>query len=261
MLSYGHYLDKIGTLGTSIKYVNYGKFQRTAVNGVNEGEFSPFEMVIGASLGRQLNPRIAIGGGLNFVYSQLESYNAFGAAIDLAGTYINSKENLLVTVRAKNAGLAFDRYVKDGERAILPAEIQAGLSYRLEHAPFRFSILGHSLNQWDLTYTDPSIGPTIDPLTGDTTFVKVPGFLEKLGRHFTYQVEVLVTKNIHFRTAFDYQRRKEMQLISRPGAAGLSFGIGLYFKKFSIDYGFMIYSRAGFNNVFTLTTHLSEWRK
>jgi hypothetical protein len=261
MLSYGMDLNKLGTIGTYIKYVNYGKFQRTAVNGTDEGTFSPFEMVIGGALGKQLNPRISIGGSVNFIYSQLETYNAFGAYIDMAGTYQNKDENLVVTVRAKNAGVAFNRYVKDGNRAPLPAELQAGISYKLEHAPFRFSILAHNLNRWDLTYLDPTLGPTIDPLTGDTNFVKTPGFLEKFGRHFTYQVELLISKNIHFRTAFDYHRRKEMQLISRPGAAGLSFGLGLYFKKFSLDYGFAIYSRAGFHNVITLSTNLSEWRK
>ncbi len=98
-------------------------------------------------------------------------------------------------------------------------------------------------------------------LTGDTIPVPVAGFGEKLARHFTGQVEVLASKNIHLRAGFDYHRRQEMKLESRPGIAGFSFGLGLYFKRFSVDYGFSVYSRAGFNNMLTITSHLNNWRK
>lgn len=261
MVSYGYNLEKIGMFGSYIRYVNYGKFTRTAINGVEEGHFNPIEMIIGTAYGRQINPRISVGASLNFVYSQLESYNAFGAFIDLSGTYQSEDELFLVTAKAKNIGTAFDRYYEEGTRAPLPADFQLGASYKLEHAPFRISVLAHHLNRWDLTYVDPSIGPTIDPLSGDTIDVQLPSFMEKLGRHLTFQVEALLGKHVQLRAAFDYQRRKEMQLASRPGAAGLSFGAGLKFRKFSLDYGFVIYSRAGYNHLITLSSKLSEWRK
>ncbi|TNE72351.1 MAG: type IX secretion system protein PorQ [Bacteroidetes bacterium] len=261
MVSYGYNIKNVGMFGSYIKYVNYGKFKRTAINGTAEGEFNPFEMVIGTAYSKQLNPRISVGSSFNLIYSQIESYNAFGAYADLSGTYTSEKEDLTVTAKAKNIGIAFDRYYKEGSRAPLPADLQLGLSYKLEHAPFRFSLLAHDLNRWDLTYKDPNTGPTIDPLTGDTTNLNQPGFLEKLARHFTVQTELLIGKHIHLRTAFDFQRRKELQLESRPGAAGLSFGIGLYFRKFSLDYGYVIYSKAGYGHLFTLSTPLGEWRK
>jgi hypothetical protein len=108
---------------------------------------------------------------------------------------------------------------------------------------------------------DPTLKPTIDPLTGDTIPVKYAGFGEKLARHFSYSVEILISKNIHIRGGFDYQRRQEMKLIQRPGIAGFTFGVGLYFKKFTIDYGFSVFSRAGFNNMLTFSTNLSLWKK
>jgi hypothetical protein len=52
-----------------------------------------------------------------------------------------------------------------------------------------------------------------------------------------------------------------MKLEQRPGMAGFTFGVGFYFKKISIDYGFSIFSRAGFNNMLTISTNLSKWRK
>jgi hypothetical protein len=261
MANYGFGLKDIGTMSTYIKYVSYGKIQRTSINGTNEGTFSPFEMVAGAGLGRELNERISVGANFNFMYSQLEGYSSVGAGIDLAGTFYNEDKEFLVTALVKNAGVQFNSYTGNSERAPLPTEFQLATSYKLPHAPFRISILAHHLNRWDITYNDPTLQPTVDPLSGDTIPVPKAGFLEKFGRHFTYQLETIVSKNIHVRMGFDYHRRKELALESRPGAAGMSFGVGLYFKKFSLDYGFVIYSRAGFNNMLTLSTNLSEWRK
>jgi len=261
MVNYGFNLKEVATLSTYIKYVSYGTFQRTAVNGTNEGTFSPFEMVMGSGIGRELNPRISIGANLNLIYSQLESYSSFGAGIDLAGTFHNEEKEFLVTALVKNAGIQFNSYSGNGNKAPLPTEFQMAVGYKLPHAPFRISLLAHHLNKWDITYNDPTLAPTIDPLSGDTIPVPKAGFIEKFGRHFTYQLETIVSKNIHFRLGFDYHRRKELALDQRPGVAGLSCGLGLYFRKFSLDYGFVIYSRAGYNNMLTLSTNLSEWRK
>lgn len=261
MAAYGYDVAKLGTLVSYIKYVSYGTFKRTAVNGIEEGTFSPFDMVLGTGLGRQLNPRISVGASLNFIYSNLEAYQSFGAAVDLAGTYHNADKQFLITALFKNVGVQFNPYHEFGERAPLPAELQLATSYKLPHAPFRISILAHHLNTWDLTYRDPNLKPEVDPLTGDTIPVETAGFFEKLGRHFSYQLETIITKNIHVRAGFDYQRRKEMRLEQRPGIAGFSFGLGLYFNKFSIDYGFMYYSAAGFNQMLTLSSDFSKWRK
>ncbi|MBB77924.1 MAG: hypothetical protein CL844_02850 [Crocinitomicaceae bacterium] len=259
-LGYGYNIKNIGTLVSYIKYVNYGKLIRTDINGVSDGTFSPFEMIIGTSFGKELNPRISIGGSVNFLYSQLEIYNSFGASIDFSGTYHNNDKNMLITILAKNIGYQFDPFVS-GNRFPLPLEIQAAVSYKVKYAPFRFTLLGHNLNKWDISYNDPNIQPTIDQLTGDTIPIPKISFFEKLGRHFSYQLEVFVSKNIDLRIGFDYHRRKELALESRPGLSGFSFGLGLNFDKFSLDYGFMIYSRSGFNNLITLSTQLDKWRK
>ena len=108
---------------------------------------------------------------------------------------------------------------------------------------------------------DPNAVPTIDALTGDTIPVSRAGFLEKFANHFTYQVEILISKNIELRAGFDYHKRKELALEKRSGVSGFSFGAGLLFNKFRLDYGFVVYSRAGFNNMLTLSSNLSTWRK
>lgn len=260
MFNYGFGLKDHGTMVGYIKYVNYGKFDRTGINGISEGTFSPIEMIAGAGIGKQLNPLLSIGAKANLIYSQLESYSSFGASIDLAGTYYNEEKGFLATVLVKNFGYQFKAHTPGNQKA-LPVDFQMAAAYKLPHAPFRFTLLAHHLNKWDITYNDPNLQPTIDPLSGDTIPVPRAGFMEKVGNHLSYQLEMNLSKTLHIRAGFNYHRRKQLGLEQRPGAAGLSFGLGLHFNKFSLDYGFLIYSQAGFNNILTLSTNLSKWRR
>jgi hypothetical protein len=259
MVAYGRECLQ-GVLSSSIRYVNYGFFRRTGIDGTEQGSFSPFDCILGVGYGRSLNPRISVGANLNFILSQMEIYNAFGASLDLAGTYTSENENLLVTALVKNAGVQFNNYYTK-EKDPLPTEFQLATSYKLNHAPFRFSLLAHHLNRWDLTYNDPNAQPTIDALTGDSLPVPKAGFMEKLARHFSYQAEIIAGKHVHLRLGFDYHRRQELKIDERPGIAGMTFGTGLYFKKFTVDYGYSIYTRAGGNHMLCFTTHLGSWKK
>jgi hypothetical protein len=133
-----------------------------------------------------------------------------------------------------------------------------GLSHKLAHAPFRFSLLGQHLERWDLTYNDPNAQPKKDPLTGEIIPLEEAGFGEKLMRHFVVQTEILFGSKLHLRVGFNYHRRQELKVVQRPGIAGFSFGAGLYFKRFSLDYGIMSYSSAGVQNMLTLTLPLGK---
>jgi hypothetical protein len=259
MLSYARSYNDFHAMH-SLRFVNHGNMDRYDETGQKIGQFYAGDFVLGTGVAKQINPLISVGANLNFIYSQYEINNAFGASIDLAGTYELKEKNLTITALVKNAGYQFKPFVK-GNRSALPTEFQFAIAHKVKHAPFRFTLLIHHLNKFDLTYIDPNLKPTIDALTGDTIPVKFPSFGEKIMRHFTYQVELIISKNLHLRTAFDYHRRQELKLAQRPGIAGFSFGLGMYFKRFSLDYGLIAYSAAGFNNVFTLTTNLEKWRK
>lgn len=261
MLTYAHDIKKLnGTFAGHLRYIDYGKLARLDEAGNDLGKFSASEYILGAGLGKQLNPMISVGGNLNLIYSQLDTYNSFGMSVDLAGTYENVEKQILVTALVKNFGSQIKSYSKE-KRAPLPAEMQIAASYKLAHAPFRLSILAHHLNKWNISYSDPSWKPTVDALTGDTIPVKQPNFAQKLGEHFIFQAEIFLGKNIQIRTAFDYHKRSQMKIDKHPGMAGFSFGLGLQFKRLTVDYGFNIYSKAGYNNMLTLTSNLSKWKK
>jgi hypothetical protein len=260
MINYGRTLknDFVGV--AHLRYIDYGKMIARDIYGNEAGIFKPMDFIFGASVGKQFSPKLSVGATLNFLYSQLESYSALGASIDMAGNYYNEEKEFLATVVVKNAGYQFKGYTET-RRDPLPVELQMAVSKKLKHAPFRFSLLAHNLTRWDLSYVDPSAKPTVDALTGDSIPVPTAGFVEKVARHLTYQLEILMSKNVHVRTAFDFQKRQEMKVTERPGLSGFSFGVGLYFKRFTVDYGFGVVSRAGYQHMISLSTDLSAWRK
>lgn len=241
-LSYSKTFNKLSTMG-HFRYIAYGKMSRRDETGADLGTFSPGDFILGGTVSKAINERMQIGGTLNILYSQLDNYIAFGSSIDLGGIYHNDDKNLVISGVVKNLGVQFKGYT--ATRYPLPLEVQLGVSKKLAHAPFRFSLIAQQLQRWDLSYVDPTAKPTIDALSGDTIPVKTDNFAVKLFRHAVIQTEILAGQKVHLRAGFDFNRRKELALSNRPGLAGFSFGLGLYFKRFSIDYGWMIYSSAG----------------
>lgn len=260
MITYARHYDSLGTFSGNLRYINYGRMDRTDIAGNSLGTFNPSEYILGMGFGKQINPQISVGTTLNLIYSQLETYNSLGASIDIAGTYTHDKSNLLVTALVKNAGVQLNSYLSK-TKSPLPVDFQLGVAHKLHHAPFRFSVVAHHLNKWNITYTDPNLKPTVNALTGDTIPVKQASFAQKLGSHFIFQCEILLSKNLHLRAAFDVHKRQDLKIAARPGMAGFSLGTGLNFKRFSLDYGLSIFSKAGFNNMITFTTNFDNWKK
>lgn len=250
-----------GILVPFIRYASYGKFQGYDALGNPTNSFGAFDFIAGASYSHPLNPRFSLGVNAGVVGSYLESYASYGVLGNFAIQYHAKNELLQATLLAKNAGLQFKGYTQGQALKPLPLEIQAALSVKLKHAPFRLTFITHHLNQWKIGYYDPSILPKIDGLTGDTVQPPTVGFLEQLGRHFAVNAELITQGVVQFRLGFDYQRRQELKLDKRPGMAGLSVGLGLNFRKFRIDYGLMIFSRAGTTNSLGISSKLSDWKK
>lgn len=255
-LNYAYSFANKITGAAHFRYVSYGEMKRTDINGTDLGSFSPGDFILGASASKSINERMHIGATFNIIYSQLDNYVAFGNSLDIGGCYTDEDKRLVISGVVKHLGVQWKGY--NGTRSPLPLEVQMGLSHKLAHAPFRFSLLGQHLEKWDLSYNDPNAVAKTDPLTGELIPVKKASFAEKLGRHFIFQVEILFGKKLHLRAGFDYNRRQELKLSQRPGVAGFSFGVGMYFKRFSLDYGLMSYSAAGMQNMLTLSLPLGK---
>lgn len=250
---------KLGTFMTGIHYANYGKFDETNVYGDIEGSFKAADYNLTIGWGYKLNQGFSVGASLKGIYSDYYLYNSFGLGIDLSGTFHDTLSQWTVTLEVRNAGLQLKAYTKDNNEA-MPIEALIGVSKRLKHTPLRFSLTHRHLQKWDLRYDDPNNLGDVDPLSGEPTKEEISGY-KNLLRHFIIGAEILLSKNFHIRGAYNFQRRGELLVDSRPATSGFSFGVGLKVSKFIISYGRGNYHLGAAANHLSVSTNLSEFYK
>jgi hypothetical protein len=260
MAALGKHIEKLGTFTGHLRYVAYGKFTRTDATGVEQGSFSASDYALGIGYAKPLNAYFSVGGNFNLIFSSYETYTSFGLTGDIATLFYDEKTHITATIVARNIGYQLKGYTSKNHEP-MPAEVLAGISYKFHHAPFRLSLMGTDLMNWDLTYNDPALMPTIDQLTGDTIPVPTASFVQKLAYHTNFGLEIVPTENFFIRVGFNYQHRNALGVIDRMGVAGFSFGTGLRIKKFAFNYGIAFYSAAGITNTFGITTNLDEWKR
>lgn len=256
---FGKDFGKAGSFVGSMQYANYGKFTYADATGITAGEFTASEYAFNIGWGRKLDSVFSIGANFKTIYSALESYTSYGLAVDVAGSYQN-KNGFTMSLAARNIGRQLTVYTS-GSPEPLPFEMQFGMSKRLKHLPFRYSVVLSHLEKWDLTYMDPNDN-RVDPLTGERLDGNSNGgFLDRAMRHVILGGEFIPAKFLSLRIGYNYQRRQELKLASRPATVGFSWGIGLKISKFNFSYARATYHLAGSPNYFTLSTNLGDFFK
>ncbi len=256
-VSYGRNFEKLGSFVGSVQYVDYGRFPYANEAGETSGEFRAGETALIIGWGRQLDSSFSIGANFKTIFSSLESYNSFGLAVDVAGSY-RTADGLVVSLLARNIGTQLVTYAGSG-REPLPFDLQLGLSKKLQHMPFRYSILFTNLQKWDLTFDDPT-KLKFDPFTGepikDDKFMDI---LDKTMRHVVVGGEFLPTQNFSIRFGYDYRSRQELKVDSRVSTVGFSWGFGFRISKFQFNYARKAYHLVGSPNFVSISTNLSEF--
>ena len=239
---------------------NYGTIQYADATGqLTGGSFTANDAVLNLSYAQQLSKQIRGGVTMKFIYSAIESYQAFGVACDLGASYYNEEKEFSMGFSVLNIGPNIS-YSDNGARESLPTQVLFGISKKLKYAPFRLSVTFENLQKWDLTVQNPNLTPQTDPLTGELIPVKQPGFLDKAMRHVVIGGEILLTKNFHIRTGFNYRRMRELSLAARPGLVGMSLGLGFRINRFHLSYARSSYHRAGGTNSISILTRIGDFR-
>jgi hypothetical protein len=250
--------EKFGTFTGSLQFIEYGQAKYSDDAGAIGGKFNMADYALNVGWGRNLDSVFSIGANFKLLYSDLEAYNSLGVAVDVAGSYFPDK-NTCFSLLFRNIGSPIYGYTSQGVEP-LPFEIQAGMSRRLAHLPFRFSILLQHLEKWNLLYS--STESEIDPFTGQKiSRSNLDKFADNAMRHVILGGEFIPARFLSIRLGYNYMRRSELRLDSRPGIVGFSWGIGLHVSRFNIDYSRANYHIVGARNYVTLSTNLDNWVK
>lgn len=260
--AYAHHVKKWKTtLHGGFKYVSYGEFKEADEIGNVTGSFSANEiaMVIGGSY--QANERIRIGANAKFISSHLGSYNATGLAFDLGTQYSDPEKKLTIGLAVQNFGFQLNSYVP-GRKEAIPVNFVAGFTKQLQHVPFRFGVLAHSLHNADMRYVSPFtqtstiIGGTSNEPSG------INRFIDNVFRHLVISGEILLgeKENFNIRVAYNHLRKRELQVLDFRSLTGFSTGVGLRMKRFKFDYAYSIYHIAGGTHHFGISTNLQYFK-
>ncbi len=261
-VSYARTLEKLKiNAHLGVQYINYGEFPYADILGNQNGTFSAREtaFVLGAS--KKIADRISVGTNIKGVFSNLESYSSTGLLFDFGVNYFKDSTGFILTFLVKNIGTELTTY--NGVRFGTPLDVQIGISKRLKHLPFRFSIIGHQLHKANVRYDDPDKIIQTDIFGEQIKENDFSKSVDNIFRHIIINGEFLLGKNENLRLRFGYNhlRRKELSLATFRSLAGFSLGFGIKISAFKLDYGVGYYHVAGATNHISISTDLDHFFK
>ena len=170
----------------------------------------------------------------------------------LVVVYNDSAAKFSAGLLAKNMGFQLKKY--EGSTADdLPFDIEIGLTKKLQHAPFGFSLTAHHLHQFDIRYHDTTFN------NDNGINKKGAFFFDKLFRHFVAATHIYIGDKIDASIGYNHLRRQELKLANGGnGVNGFSLGLGLVMPKFQVRYACSWYQNNTAYNQLGLNLKLNE---
>ena len=257
-----HVLGK-GDASVGIQHINYGKFDEADEAGTITGTFYASEYAFNFIYSHPIiDSSFRAGINIKPILSVFEHYRSFGVVADAGFSYYNSKRHFGAGFVLKNFGSQIKPYT-EGNFEPIDFDLQFGITKKLKHAPLRISITAQHLENWKMVYADSSeTSNQTDLITGET---KKKSALSRNGdelmRHIIIGTEITLTKSFYIALGYNYQRRKEMVVETRPFMVGTSWGFGFRISKFHFSYARACFHLAGASNLFSISTNLAAFYK
>ena len=251
--AYAYTYDRhLQTFHAGVSYINYGTFEGRDELGDLTSDFTGSEAAL--SLGYAYNlpwTDMYIGANAKLISSTLESYNSWGAAVDLGFLYVDVDNDINYGLSVRNIGFQMKPYADTREE--LPLSIDAGISQLMENVPIRWHLTLENLQQWNIAFSNPNRAE--GNLDGGSKEEKVSFFNNAL-RHVIIGAELFPEKGFNIRLGYNFRRAEELRIVDQRHFSGISAGFGLRFGKVKLDYSYSRYTVAANTSLFGLTIDL-----
>ena len=251
--AYAYTYDRhLQTFHAGISYVNYGTFEGRDELGNLTSDFTGSEAAL--SLGYAYNlpwTDMYVGANAKLISSTLESYNSWGAAVDLGFLYVDVDNDINYGLTVRNLGFQIKPYQDTNEK--LPLAIDAGISQLMENVPIRWHMTFENLQQWNIAFSNPNRAE--GSLDGGSKEEKVSFFNNAL-RHLILGAELFPEKGFNIRLGYNFRRGEELRIVDQRNFSGISVGFGLRFGKVKFDYSYSRYTIAANTSLFGLMIDL-----
>ena len=252
--AYAYTYDRhLQTFHAGISYVNYGTFEGRDELGNLTSDFTGSEAAL--SLGYAYNlpwTDMYVGANAKLISSTLESYNSWGAAVDLGFLYVDVDNDINYGLTVRNLGFQIKPYQDTNEK--LPLAIDAGISQLMLHVPIRWHVTLENLQQWNIAFSNPNRAE--GSLDGGSEEEKVSFFNNAL-RHVILGAELFPEKGFNLRLGYNFRRGEELRIVDKRNFSGISVGFGLRFGKVKFDYSYSRYTIAANTSLFGLMIDLN----
>ena len=253
--AYAYTYDRhLQTFHAGVNYVNYGKFDGYDENGQATSSFTGSDIAL--SFGYAYNipySNFYVGANAKLISSTLESYNSFGAAVDLGALFIDEGNDVNWGLVVRNIGTQITPYAETREK--LPLEVLVGVSQLMENVPIRWHLTLENMQQWNVAFSNPNRAE--GSLDGGSNPEKISFFNNAL-RHVVVGAELFPQKGFNFRIGYNFRRAEELRLLEQRNFSGISVGFGLKIRKLKFNYSYSRYTLAANTSLFGLTIDFSD---
>jgi hypothetical protein len=253
--AYAYTYDRhLQTFHAGVNYVNYGKFDGYDENGQPTSSFTGSDVSL--SLGYAYNipySSFYVGANAKLISSSLESYNSFGAALDIGGLFIDEQNDVNWALVIRNIGTQITPFAETREK--LPLEVLVGVSQLMENVPIRWHLTLENMQQWNVAFSNPNRAE--GSLDGGSTPEKVSFFNNAL-RHIVVGAELFPSKGFNLRFGYNFRRAEELRILEQRNFSGISVGLGLKIRKIKFNYSYSRYTLAANTSLFGLTIDFSD---
>jgi len=225
--AYSQKYKDAGYFGVSVRYFNYGSFDKYDEELNNIGTFSANDLAISLGYANKYLKNLSYGVSLKFIQSNIDIYNSTALAFDFGALYEIPEQNFTVAVSLLNAGAQLKSYA--GTKENLPLDLRLGFNKRLEYLPltFYFSITNINEDQ--------------DQFIQRFKNIRVGG-------------EFILSDNINLRLGYNNQQRQDLATGSSAGIGGFSAGLGIIIEdRYHFDYAFNSFGKIGATHRFNLS--------
>ena len=247
--SYAYTYDRhVQTFFAGVNYVNYGQFDGYDENGQQTSNFSGSEMALTFGYAYNIpNSDFYVGANAKLISSTLESYNSYGAAIDIGVLFIDSRNDVNWALSIRNIGTQITPFAETREK--IPLEVLIGVSQLMENVPIRWHITIENMQQWQLAFANPNRAQ--GSLDGGSTPEKVSVFGNAL-RHVIMGAELFPNKGFNIRLGYNFRRAEELRILEQRNFSGISVGFGLKVNNLKFNYSYSRYTLAANTSLFGL---------
>lgn len=243
-----------------VQYVDFGVFDGRDEINAETGTFTAKDMSLSIIYARPLTEKITAGVTLKPIFSVYEAYTSIGIAADAGINYNDSANYFSAGLVFRNMGRQIKGYYsnEDGQHLEnLPFNIELGVTKKLSHAPFRFSLTLHNLQQWNLNYSSTNQTVTDFESTTDTDEIST---VDMAFRHTIYGIEFIPGKSFYLAASYNHRRHQELKMSGFKSMTGFSFGGGIKLYKFQVGFGMSQFQVGNYAYQFSLSTSLNEFK-